>query len=252
MWLLASSLGAGFAESCEKRHRSAGRSRADECAWRGGESSEPWALRARLLLPARALAMLQGPPAAFCVAITLTAHRGILGASLFLLTEGPRQWPWYFPGKYSRLTMPYLQFRKSSENGNVFRNLISNKTWPDLKSSDCKNVTLSDGRLSVWCEYSYIAPQGYLCVWLQVRPWALLRLWGTHGICVDFFPQIGELLNPEMEASLRIPEEALLIHSVLFHLHHLILSVPFPCIDFPASLPTKPSYFSRLNLKASS
>lgn len=41
-------------------------------------------------------------------------------------------------------------------------------------------------------------------------------------------------------------------YSVLFHLHHLILPVPFPCIDFPASLPTRPSYFSRLNLKASS
>ena len=42
---------------------------------------------------------------------------------------------------------------------------------------------------------------------------------GDPWICVDSFPQIGELLNPETEASLRIPGEASLIHSVLFHLH---------------------------------
>ena len=48
---------------------------------------------------------------------------------------------------------------------------------------------------------------------------ALLRLWGTHGIRVDSFPQVGELLYLEMEAALRIPGEALLIHSALCHLH---------------------------------
>lgn len=33
---------------------------------------------------------------------------------------------------------------------------------------------------------------------ITVQPWALLRLWGTHGVCVDSFPQVRELLHPEM------------------------------------------------------
>ena len=155
-----------------------------------------WVIRA-LSSPSQAAAASQGvghaprPPGCFLCGHHLDGPHGHPWGFLVLLTEGPRQWTWYFPGKYSRLTMPYLQFRKSSENGNVFRNLISSKTWPDLNSSDCKNVTLSDGRLSVWCEYSYIAPQGYLCVWLQVRPWALLRLWGTHGYVWILFLKSG-------------------------------------------------------------